>query len=238
MVISHKYKYLYVALPLTGSTSISNELCELYGGQRILKKHSFYHTFLKAASDEEKKYFVFSGIRNPLDTIVTQYFRLKSNHKEHFTTPRNWKRNGGWVSGSQLRKFHIVQETHADFPTFFKKFYRIPFVDWSTLAHKNFDFIIRFENLQTDFTRVLSILNIEQKHPLPLINNTAGRSKEFWTYYTPEIRPLARHIVGPFMKRWHYEFPDEWGKSTVSWGSQLEFQAVNLMKKFKWRYWG
>ena len=30
MIISHKYKYLFVELPRTGSTAISNELCEYY----------------------------------------------------------------------------------------------------------------------------------------------------------------------------------------------------------------
>ena len=67
MIISHKYKYLFVELPLTASTAVSKELRENYDGESILYKHATYHEFLKIASPEEKKYFVFSGMCNPLD---------------------------------------------------------------------------------------------------------------------------------------------------------------------------
>ena len=35
MVISDTHKYIYVELPLTGSTAVSQELCELYEGKKI-----------------------------------------------------------------------------------------------------------------------------------------------------------------------------------------------------------
>lgn len=66
MVISDKYKYLFVELPHTGSTAISRELCEYYDGTQILSKHIFYHQFLKTATPKRKNYFVFSCIRKPL----------------------------------------------------------------------------------------------------------------------------------------------------------------------------
>jgi hypothetical protein len=50
-------------------------LCELYDGEKILSKHSRYHEFLKIASEEEKKYFVFSGIRNPMDMVCERIFK-------------------------------------------------------------------------------------------------------------------------------------------------------------------
>tara|TARA_R110002124_G_scaffold175649_1_gene343464 strand:- start:41 stop:211 length:171 start_codon:yes stop_codon:yes gene_type:complete len=56
MIISHKYKYLFVEVPHTGSTSISEELVANYDGHPILKKHSQYIDFLRQASKEEKDY--------------------------------------------------------------------------------------------------------------------------------------------------------------------------------------
>jgi len=238
MVISHKYKYLFIALPHTASTAIRNELCEFYEGQKIIKKHSFYHTFLKSTRDRIKTYFTFSCIRNPADVIVTEYFKLKNNHGQFYTNSAFWKRNGGFVSNRALKRYRFIQQTQADFPTFFKRFHKHPYVNWSNLSHKSFDFIIRFEKLQPDFTRTLSLLNIKQKRPLPTINPTIQKSKDFWSYYAPEIRPLARHVVGPLMKRWDYEFPPEWGFDSVLKRSRFEFQVVNLIKKTKWRYWG
>ena len=47
MIISHKYKYVFVGLPLAASTAISKELCEQYDGKAILAKHSIYQDFLK-----------------------------------------------------------------------------------------------------------------------------------------------------------------------------------------------
>ena len=64
MVISHENKYVFVEFPRTGSTSISRELVQCYGGKRILRKHSSYNEFLKKATPEERKYFVFSSDRN------------------------------------------------------------------------------------------------------------------------------------------------------------------------------
>lgn len=52
MVISHKYEYLFVELPRTGTTAIHNELLEKYDGQGILSKHANYRDFLKIASEE------------------------------------------------------------------------------------------------------------------------------------------------------------------------------------------
>ena len=162
MVISHKNKYLFIALPHTASTAIRNELCEFYEGQKILKKHSFYHTFPKSTRDRIKTYFTLSCIRNPADVIVTEYFKLKNNHGQFFTNPASWKRNGGFVSDRALERYRFIQQTQADFPTFFKRFHKHPYVNWSNLSHKGFDFIIRFEKLQSDFARVLSLLNIQQ----------------------------------------------------------------------------
>ena len=54
MIISHKYKYVFVGLPLAASTAISKELCEQYDGKAILAKHSIYQDFLKIATEEEK----------------------------------------------------------------------------------------------------------------------------------------------------------------------------------------
>ncbi len=81
MVISHRYRYLYVELDRTASTVIARELCENYDGKRILWKRARYRDFLKTATLEEKNYFTFSGVRNPLDILVSLYCRHKNEHK-------------------------------------------------------------------------------------------------------------------------------------------------------------
>ena len=124
MIISHKHKYIFVEIPRTASTAIATELCLNYDGQKILHKHSLYPEFLRIANDEEKTYFVFAGVRNPLDVIVGRYFKLKNDHKGIYTNPKFWRKNGGWLSSKDLEKFNWLKDTNADFPAFFKKYYK------------------------------------------------------------------------------------------------------------------
>lgn len=235
MIISHKHKYLFVELPRTGSTAISKELRECYDGARILRKHATYLEFLKVASPEEKKYFAFSCIRNPLDDLVSQYFKYRTNHKQRYTDPVKLQRRGKLVRTIDLLRFKSIQRTDMDFATYFKRFHKIPYSNWSILSHKQFDFVIRFENLEKDFATVLELLGVEQKRPLPLVNRT-GEKASFLSYYTLEIYEQARKVCGPFMKVWGYDFPAEWGDNSVPLLSQVEFHLFNLFGILYWKH--
>jgi hypothetical protein len=85
MIISHKHKFLFVELPLTASTAISRELRANYGGEKILFKHATYQDFLRVANTHEREYFVFSGLRNPLDKAVSHLGRVDI-HASQMTT--------------------------------------------------------------------------------------------------------------------------------------------------------
>lgn len=238
MIISHKYKYIFVQLPRSASTSIGRELCEQYDGHKIkiLPKHSLYSRFLRIANAEEKNYFVFSSIRNPLDVVVSIYTQFKDDNWGVYNDPRKWRKNGGWVSDYQLRQFNFVNNNKADFPTFFKKYYKLTYENRSGVDHKYYDFVIRFENLQDDFSKVLELIGIETKRPLPNVNKTKNKDKSFWDYYTPEIRSDAKAIFGCFMKRWGYDFPPEWGDNSIPLHRQLEYEILNIPRHLYWRY--
>lgn len=232
MIIGHEHRYLFVELPNTGTSAIHAALCEQYGGEPILHKHAYYQEFLSIARAEEKDYFVFSCIRNPLDIVVSGYFKHKTNHRGWFTDPKMRKENGGWVTARNLRKYRFIQDTSADFAAYFQKFYRFPpWDDWSSLAHKEFDYVIRFENLEADFARVLALLDLDAGEGLPVVNRTAGRDRDFWSYYTPEIRAQAVWVFGPFLREWGYEFPPEWGVTALPWTSRALFRLLRWPRK-------
>lgn len=234
MIISHKYKYVFVEYPRTGTTAVSKELCLNYDGKRILRKHSTYQAFLKIASPEERKYFVFTSVRNPLDDAVSHYFKLKTDHRERYThreKVRNGKRLAEYFD---TVLFRYIQKHDVDFPTYFRKFYVIPHNTWSTISIKRYDYIMRFESLQEDFATLLKKLDIPAIRPLPALNVTSGRKKEYWMYYTPEIIPRARRIFGPFMKQWGYEFPNEWGAQPISFWNQVEYEFFTLFRRVYW----
>jgi hypothetical protein len=235
MVISHEHKYLFIEIPYTGSTAIHRELCENYAGFPTLHKHALYSEFQRIASPEEKRGFVFAGVRNPLDAAVSIYFKYRINHKGKYTNPKRLAKHGGNIGSGSLRKFDFIRNNNADFPIYFEKFYKLPYGSLISLAHRHCDSVIRFEDLQDDFSKVLKLMEIKQKRPLPQTNRTSEKGDDFLSYYTPEIIEQARRVFGPFMKKWGYDFPSEWGDNSVSWLSQIEFYSVDIVRNLYWR---
>ena len=236
MIISHRLKYLFIEVPHTASTAISKELRSNYEGSSILHKHAHYHEFLKVASPEEKQYFVFAGIRNPLDEAVSLYFRYKVNHKGRYTGPKSLARYGGSVTNDDLKRFRFIRDTNADFVTYFKKFYRLPYSNVISVSYPYCSFVIHFENLQEDFAKALELIGAEQKRPLPQRNKTEEKDSNFWQYYPPEIRQQAQRVFGPFLAKWGFEFPAEWGTPSISWSNRLEFQVIDTLRNFYWKH--
>jgi hypothetical protein len=236
MIISHTYRYLFVELPRTGTTAVEKELKQYYDGEVILKKHSTYEQFLKVATEEEKEYFVFGSIRNPMDDAVSRFFKIKSNHSLRHTRPKSIKRRKGAVERYEDLLFHYVQRSDADFQTFFKWIYVFPYDNWSSLNHKEFDFVIRFESLTDDFATVLEMLGIEQVRPLPVRNTTDIRKRNYLSYYTPEIREQAMRVFGPFMKKWGYEFPAEWGQAEIPRVHELQYGLAHKVRSVYWKH--
>jgi len=54
---------------------------------------------------------------------------------------------------------------------------------------------MRFESLQEDFEKVLGLIGIEPKRPLPVVNRTTERRADFASY-SPEVIPRAKWIFG------------------------------------------
>ncbi|MDX1472443.1 MAG: sulfotransferase family 2 domain-containing protein [Flavobacteriaceae bacterium] len=237
MLISHRHKYVFVQLPRTGSTTIGRELRSVYDGHEILYKHCSYSEFLKVANEEEKQYFAFSCIRNPLDDAVSRYFKLKTNFRGRYTDPQKLRRRReNLIERIEDKLFRYIQENDANFEDFFLRFYVIPYNDWSSVDHKDLDFVIRFENLQEDFSKVLKLIGLEQERPLPVRNKTPDRERTYLSYYTPRTIKRAKRIFGPYMQQWGYEMPADWGDSTIPWWNRTEFQFFTLCRKIYWKY--
>ncbi|MDX1520003.1 MAG: sulfotransferase family 2 domain-containing protein [Anaerolineae bacterium] len=233
MIISHTYKYLFVELPHTGSTAISRELREHYDGQKIIRKHANYLEFLKIATPEEKEYFVFSCIRNPLDETVSHYYKFKNNHKGRYTDPNRLEKNGGRVSEDAANFYNWVQAENPDFRKFMRRLHQLPYDNMSCVAHKQFDYVIRFEDLGAGFAEALHRMGIEPVRPLPLVNKTEKKGS-FLDHYTPDTYKDAKRIFGPFMEKWDYEFPAEWGAVSVPWWAKTEFNVLGFFRRMYW----
>jgi hypothetical protein len=236
MIINHEHRYVYVEVPRTGSSAVRKELQEMYGGEHILRKHATYRDFLRQATEDEKAYFVFSGIRNPLDVAVTRYVHLKSNVKDHFTDSWSVKVRNSLASKIERRIYAWIQRTDATFEQFLKRWYLVPYDTWTSLDHGSIDMVLRFEHLPSDFEEALQRIGLEPKRPLPVVNKTPGRERDFVSYYTPEAIKRAVWVFGPYMEEWGYAFPDEWGSVRMPAWSRPAMRIARFYRGFYWKY--
>jgi hypothetical protein len=224
VVISHAHRYLFVEIPLTASWAIRHELCAHYGGSPILHKHATYPEFSRQATGDELTYFVFGTVRNPLDEAVSRYFKLLTDHKGVFSDPARVKSLE--ADPVDRKKYAFVAANDADFPAFFRRYHRRPFGGLVDIDSDRYDFVIRYETLQEDFSTVLRRLKIQQARPIPVLNKTEGKKADWPSYYTHDIRRQAQRVFGPFMKKWGYEFPPEWEDYRPGYLRDAEFRVV------------
>jgi hypothetical protein len=236
MMISHEHRFVYIEVPRTGSSAVRRELEEMYGAKPILRKHATYHDFLRQATDDEKTYFAFSGIRNPLDVAVTRYVHLKDNVKDHFTDPWSVKVRNSLASRIERRIYAWTQRTNATFEQFLRRWYLLPYDTWTSLDHEGIDMVLRFENLQDDFAVALRRIGLEPVRPLPAVNVTPGRERDYVGYYTPESIKRATWVFGPYMEEWGYALPQSWGTVTVPGWSKVLMRIARFYRSIYWKH--
>lgn len=237
MIISHKHKYVFVEFPQTGCSAVARELMENYDGHRILFKHAQYHEFLGKANDEEKKYYAFSTIRNPLDIVVSKYFKFKTNHENYETKKvKHGKIRRLVMPKYEGRRRDFIVNNDASFEEYFLHFYTWPYSAWSILNHHDLDFVMRFENLTDDFAQVLLNIGIDPVRQLPQFNKTGEKKKHFYEYYESErVRVRAVKVFSPYMYEWGYQFPESWNVD-VGHQNRRAYNFVNFFRKVYWKH--
>ena len=236
MIVSHRHRYVYVEVPRTGSSAVSAELREHYDGQLVLRKHATYRDFLRHATDDEKTYFAFSGVRNPLDVAVTRYVHIAADSKRHFTDASEIAKRNSLSSRLERRIFDWVQRNDASFEDFLRRWYLVPYDTWTSLDHRRMDHIIRFESLADDFETTIRRIGLEPVRPLPVVNATPEREGDFVSYYTPGAIKRAAWIFGPYMEEWGYAFPPEWGPIRVPLWAKVLQRVARVPRSAYWRW--
>jgi len=235
MIISHKYKFLFIGLPFSASSAITKELYKEYEGKPYLRKHSLYHEFLKVATEEEKKYFIFSVLRNPMEIVVTVYEKMKANAKGNFTNPDLFTENGGHINKKQRERFNFIHNNNASFQEYFKKFFNKPFDNFSRLTIDNCDYVIRYENISEEYKTALVKAGIKNPKELPVANKTSGKKEDLNEYYTEDIQNLALFVFGPFLEKYEYDIPRNWKFQKIPFSAYFLFHVGGIIRKWKWK---
>jgi len=239
MVISKKYKYCFIEYPRSASYAIRNELLEFYNGEDWVHKHARYKDFVKSLPDGYKDYFVFCSIRNPMRDIISIYNINRTNSSGR-AQPGFWKNNKWYIRMHELRRAKFFDNNlDTSFQTFFKKLFILPYIKPRIIAElstERFDYIIRVENLQEDFSTVLKKIGIQQVQPVRSYNVSTRQEVDLDVCYPEELRKKAVRILGPMMKFMGYDFPETWGVKKIPVSSRLYFNIMKPASKFFWNY--
>ena len=193
MIISPKYKFVFIATEKTGCTSVSNSLENIDDTKKIIgnlvpkdrnnylySKHTSCSEFTNNHSDFND-YFKFAFVRNPWDRVVSWYFFSKTSSYE--------SRNTSNIS--------------------FKEFIKIKSNVWKGPQQNQYDFtkccdfIGRFENLQQDFNIICDKIKIPQQQ---LLSKNKSKHKSYTEYYDDETRQLVADRFAKDIEYFGYKF--------------------------------
>ena len=191
MRISHKHKFVFIAVMKTGSTSVRNTLNDYSDIISNSDKNSPYthHTNVRKLEKhfDEKNwnwddYFKFSFVRNPWDRTISVYkYLLKLKNKSWV---REYLKETG--SFSEYVKHGRYYPSQADQLNNISDFY-----------------IGKFENLQEDFNIVCDKIGIT-KQQLPHKNPT--KHKHYTEYYDDETKSIIAEKYAKDIEYFGYEF--------------------------------
>ena len=241
MIICDDYKLVFVQIPHTGSTGIGRRLVEDHGGREVLCKHSYLDELKARYPREYRDYFIVGGVRNPMDDKVSSFFKMKSDHLGLYSG--NLKDEKAIASGRRGRKLRrTIVENDMSFSESFVKSVR--FVYWNPISilQDRYDLVSRFENIQTGMQRVMQevgapALTLRKNNP------TAGRDRDYSTYYDHAAQVHARRIFSPFVHEWDYDFPNGWAEGVrpgraatlLGWGLrrvQWKLRSIQNRKRY------
>jgi len=173
MIISYKYKYIFVGIPFSASSAISKELIENYAGEPILHKHANLPFLKKKYTQLDlKKYVKFAVIRDPIQIMNTIYNKYITNPYNVFTDPHYYVENGGHITKKSRKIYYKIHKEGWSFDTFLSKTFNYPYDSVYSLNKRYLDFTLNFDNIQNDFDSLLKFLLIEKKRNLPSYNRT------------------------------------------------------------------
>lgn len=204
MYIHFKKKFIYIAVPKTGSRTIHdfffNNL-ENLDRERVWNK-SNYHAPLKFILKEYpiKDFFKFAFVRNPFDRLISTYLDFTKNTETH-------------------REFAVKFKN--DFKNFDEFILNFTKTEWAEEIHmrpaswylKNdddkidIDFIGKYENYIDDLFKLIEILNITKKkdYTFPILGKT-NKEKKFEEYYSnKKLINIVRDFYFDDFKEFNYE---------------------------------
>lgn len=197
-MISHKYKFVFILLPKTGTTSIQSLLTQTVLEQPKQGADRHYDKI----TENVKDYYMISISRNPFSRVVS----LWKFWDEHLHLRRNrpameftyFVKNFAKIQEKICRVFNKQEKIH-----FYSCVDGIAMSTDNRLSHTDIDFWIKIENFQQDFNKICDKIGIPRQQ-LPHINKS--NHKHYTEYYDDETREIVAEKYKKDIEYFGYEF--------------------------------
>jgi len=192
-MINHNKKIIFIDITKTAGSSIRYAI---KGKYRCKRHHSIRNLFSKKVfcsyltKQQIDTYFKFTIVRNPYDRIVSLWSYMKIAKKTQFKDI-SFKEFVLGVKNNLYTRYNICYT---------------PMIEWVIDNNNNIkvDFIGRFENLDEDFNKICSIINIKNKQLKKLCSSE--RDKEYWLYYDKETKNIVEELYKEDLERFRYKW--------------------------------
>ena len=190
MIISPKYKFVFIASSKTGSTTIHKTLLKYVKDKNLINestlslgdKHLSCPKLIEQYP-QYKNYFKFSFVRNPWDRVVSWYsFSKKAKSPKRNTSDISFKE----FLNTRLNVWALPNQDQYEFT-------------------KCCDFIGKTENLQEDFDIICDKIGIP-KQELPHKNKS--KHKSYTEYYDDETKSIVAERFAKDIEYFGYKFAE------------------------------
>lgn len=215
MIISHKNKFVFIAINKTATTSIRTSLHDKSDVNAVADTQSpyYFHATAKRLKIEFKKnswdwnsYFKFSFVRNPWDRIVSAYFyRLKMVKHWNKIKPKDK------YTHDVFECFKVQLHSVSNFNQWLKKYANHESVNLHQHKflydgdEKLVNFVGKYENLSDDFNYVMSKVGCEHIK-LPFLNKS--NRTDYKNYFDDETRKLIKKYYSKDINLFNYKYND------------------------------
>ncbi len=230
MIVSHRHRFIFIKTNKTGSTSIEAAISQLCGPEDIITpfradnepyrqgghprnyriehplkpKRSLWRTLLRRP---ERYYHPSVGYYEHLPAWRARAYLGEEIWKQYFkfAFERNpWDRQVSWYFYKTKSKARRPSFEHfmASRQQAYVENYRLYTIEGSLAVN----FVGRYEQLETDLCKALSMIGLENAVDLPRTNVSSTRARDYRDYYSPQTRAVVGEWYAPEIKLLDYEF--------------------------------
>ena len=236
MILSHKYKFIFVRPMKVAGSSILHNLGKWCGdddivnspSRAILRSNAFKktkfivqsrnfmdadermhitpHQFDHRFPAEWKNYFRFSCVRNPYDVVYSMYSHVVN--EKYFIMGDDTDEYKSCSFNDWVKK-HSKSESELFGNMFVSPSAQCFWFDYDTGLPIHYDFMIRYENLEDDYKDVCNHFNIPYEPLIKLNSETrldVESDRTYQRHYNDETREIVGNIWSKVIKRYDYEF--------------------------------